>query len=291
MTTLDLKRLSKGMHIKDKMRLLFEDMNRQAETDGKESVLTSQERDAILADARKNNEMNVIRRVNELYLAATYIGLDMELTEMTLYLSISCLERILMGVVLKSTAEEIVGEIIYDMARQSSNNPDEIDKQNQELRVKYKVDSVLFKGFDFFNPPEGDESSNSSDKEVPVIGPNEDVQKFFMLSYQHARKLKKKLYEMEYVIKQAPIDFLPGYNKKLIEDSEELLSLFVSLDSSLRPLRLYRDYGSVFITDNNLAEPDFLAIVKDVNKSLELTDGEKSELEGKIEKSVRDNSA
>src|SRR3989344_3827269 len=113
MVQLDLKKLSKGMNIKDKMRLLFEDMNRQSETAGKESVLTPQERKAIVDDARITGEITEIRRVNELYRAAMFISIDMEITELCLYLSISQLEKILMGIILKGAAEEIIDEMIF----------------------------------------------------------------------------------------------------------------------------------------------------------------------------------
>ena len=246
MTQLDLKKLSKGMNIKDKMKLLFEDMNRQAETLGKESILTPQERKAITDDARKTGEITEIRRVNELYRTATFISIDMEITNLCLCLSISQLEKTLMGIVLKGAAEDIIGEMIYDLARQNDQLPDEIESKSQELRKKYRVDSLLFIGFDFFNPPANDQNIDSTEFKNSILEPNQNVQKTFMITCTHAKKLKKKLYELSYVLKKAPIDFLPKRTKNLVKYSEELLTLFITLDDSLKPLRIYRDFGTTF---------------------------------------------
>lgn len=287
MTQLDLKKLSKGMHIKDKMRLLFEDMNRQAETLGKESILTPQERKAITDDARKTGEITEIRRVNELYRTAMFISIDMEITNLCLCLAISHLEKILMGIVLKGATEDIIGEMIYDLARQDNKTSIEIDNKIKELRIKYKVDSVLFRGFDFFNPPPNDNiSSVVLNGNVPE--PNQDIQKTFIISYTHAKKLKKKLYEMAYVLKKSPIDFLRGWTKNLIKDSEELLTLFVTLDSTLKPLRIYRDFGQTFSKNTDQVEPKFFEVIQNIVKHIELSTEEQEKLEAEIDKSQKE---
>ena len=141
------------MHIRDKMKLLFEDMNRQAETQGKESILTPQERDAIVDDARKSGEMKEIRRVNELYRTAMFLDLDIEIAERNLLLAICQLEKTLMGVVLKGATEDVVSEIFYDIANQNTKSSADVETSVSELRKKYKIDSVILKGFDLFNPP------------------------------------------------------------------------------------------------------------------------------------------
>lgn len=288
MVQLDLKKLSKGMHIKDKMKLLFEDMNRQAETAGKESILTPQERDAIIADARKTGEITEIRRINELYKTVMLVSIDMEIVQLGLYLAISHLEKTLMGVMLKGTTEEIINQMIFDFVSQEKKTVTEIDKKVNELRIKYRVDSVLFKGFDFFNPPLENNSFFSSDLKSAVREPNLDIQKSFIVSLYHARKLKKKLYEISYVLKKAPIDFLPESTKKLIKESQELLSIFTNLDSSLRPLRIYRDFGLLLSNNAKPSEPKFFEIIQDINKSVELNTEEKEILEVGIDRSLKE---
>ena len=275
------------MHIHDKMRLLFEDMNRQAETAGKESVLTPHERKTLIDAARTAGEITEIRRVHELHSTAMFISIDMEITELHFYLSISQLEKTLMGIVLKGTTEDIVGEMIYDLACQDSKTALEIDNKSKELRIKYKVDSVLFKGFDFFNPLSNDKI-NSVEFNSNVLEPNQDIQKTFIISFTHAKKLKKKLYEMSYILKKSPIDFLRGWTKNLIKDSEKLLSLFVNLDSTLKPLRIYRDYGLAFSKNANLVEPKFFEVIQNIGKHLELSTEEQETLEAKIDKSQKE---
>lgn len=288
MGALDLKKLSKGMNIQDKMRLLFEDSNKQAETDGKEHILTVHERDAIVEDARKSGEIREIRRVNELYLLSNFISIDMEIANLALLLSITSLEKSLMGIMLKGAAEEIVGEMIYDLVKQDNTAPSAFNKKSEELRKKYRVDSVLFKGFDFFDAPIKNDGSFPDGLKNENLQPNPDIQRFFIVSYMHAKKLKKKLFEMEYVIKKAPIDFIPQWNKNLMKDSEEVLSSFSNLDQTLRPLRIYRDYGEAFINLAKLSNPEFLDIIKNLPVKIVLTDNEKEELRDRIDKRLEE---
>lgn len=273
------------MNIRDKMRLLFEDMNRQAETAGKEFVLTPQERKAIVDDARITGEITELRRVNELYRTSTFISIDMEITELFLYLSISQLEKTLIGILLKGATEDIIGEMIYDLVRQQGVPSEEINKQMNELRVKYKVDNVLFRGFDLFFQGT---ANISLDVTSEFLQPNPDIQKSFIAAFRHAKKLKKKLYEMAYVIKKSPIDFLPESTKKLIKDSEDLLSLFTNLDSSLKPFRIYRDFGMEISKNTQLSVPQFFEIIQDISKSIDLADNEKVSLEAEIDKSLNE---
>jgi len=291
MVQLDLKKLSKGMHIRDKMRLLFEDMNRQAETQGKESILTPQERDAIVDDARKSGEIREIRRVNELYRTAMFLDLDMEIAERNLLLAISQLEKTLMGVVLKGATEDAVSEIFYDMASQNNASPETVEASVSELRKKYKIDSVILKGFDLFNPPADGEATEQAE-ELPAdpdnFEPNPEIQTSFMLAFQIAKKLKGKLYEMSYVTEKAPIDFLPKSIKQLIQNSEELLTMFCALDESLRLLRVFRDHAADFTSDAMLVEPKFLETIQDIPTHMEFTAEEKNALEKKIDDSLRD---
>ncbi len=291
MVHLDLKKLSKGMHIQDKMKLLFQDINRQAETAGKESILTPQERDAILDDARKSGEMKEIRRVNELYRTTMFLDIDIEIAERNLLLAICQLEKTLMGVILKGATEDLISEIFYDMANQNNKSPATVETSVSELRKKYKIDSVILKGFDLFNPPMDEEETEQTEEQsanTSGLEPNRGIQKSFMFSFQIAKKLKSKLYEMSYVTEKASIDFLPASIKQLIKNSEELIAMFCNLDESLRLLRVYRDYAADFTNDATLVEPKFLETIQDIQTHLELNTEEKDALEKKIDESLKD---
>ena len=277
MTTLNLQKLSKGMNLNDKMKLLFEDTNHTAVSQDNESLLTPQERDSIIEDARRNGELREIRRVNELYILSNYIAIDIELSQFSLLLSLSYLEKILMGIILKGAADEMIGEILYDLAKKDEISGEKtIDKKMDELRMKYKVDSILFKGFDFFN------ALNEENQEK--VEPNNKIQQAFMVSFRHAKILKKKLFDMEYVLKKSPIDFLPKRNKEIIQQSEELLTLFINLDSTLKSLRIYRDFGDKIIGEVQITDPEFLTTIKNIGKTLELSDQDKEQLQIQIDK-------
>jgi len=280
MTNFDLKKLAKGMNLNDKMKLLFEDSNKQAETNGKESILTPQERDSIITDARRNDQIREIRRVNELYYLSNLIVIDLDVTYLTLLLAITSLEKQLMGIMLKGATEDIINEMIYDVVRENDDKTKNIEEKSEGLRRKYKIDDVLFKGFDFF------ELSNEGENN-PL--PNNRLELLFMQTFEHARKLKKKIFEIEYVIQKSPIDFSPEYNKNLINDCKELLNSFINLDQTLRPFRIYKDYGKAFINLAKLKDPLFLNTVGDLPNKIELTDIEKQELKDDIDKHIQKN--
>jgi hypothetical protein len=286
MLQLDLKKLSKGMNIKDKLKLLFEDMNCQAETLGKESILTAQERKAIIDDARNTGEIIEIRRVYRLSREAIFISIDMEISELLLFLSISHLEKTLMGIVLKGASEDIIGHIIYDLARQNGNNTVEIDAEVKNLYEKYKVDSVLFKGFDFFNPPENTDNGIPKEENDYIFEPNRDIQKAFMASFSHAKKLKTKLSAMDYILKKSPIDFLLESTRSLIKESEDVLSLFVNLDSTLKPMRVYRDYGLRITKSKDPDTLTFFEKIQDIGKQIEMSEEDRKALESMIDRSL-----
>lgn len=279
MGQLDLKKLSKGMNIEDKMKLLFEDMNQKAESHGGKTILTPQERDAIIDDARKSGEIREIRRVNELYFLSNFTAINMEISQLLVYLSTSQLEKTLMGIILKGAADELVGEILYDWVKNDkTEKSQDTDNKMDELRKKYIVDSILFRGFDFFDPV--------IDKEE--IEPNKKIQKAFMAAFLHAKNLTKKLLEMDLIIKKSPINFLPKKNIDLIQESKELLVTFTNLDSTFRPLRIYRDYGITLTGEVKISDPEFLKIIKDISKALELTNEEIGKIEADIDKHLRE---
>jgi len=280
MTNFDLKKLAKGMNLRDKMKLLFEDSNKQAETNGKEFILTPQERDSIIADARRNDQIRELRKVNELYYLSNLIVIDLDIVYLTLLLSITSLEKQLMGIMLKGATEDIVHEMIYDMTKGNNDKTKNYEEKSEELRKKYKIDDVLFKGFDFFEL--------SSETENNLF-PNTHLESLFMQAFKHAKKIKKKLFEIEYVLQKSPIDFSPKYNKDLITNSKELLNLFINLDQTLRPFRIYKDYGKAFIDLAKLKDPLFLDTVNNLPNKIELTDPEKKELMDDIDKHIQKN--
>ena len=286
MLQLDLKKLSKGMNIKDKLNFLFEDMNRQAETAGKESVLTPQERKAIIDDARSTKKIMEIRRVYRLSREAMLISIDMEISELLLFLSISHLEKTLMGITLKGVSEDIIGHIVYYLARQNGNNIVGIDAEVKNLYAKYKVDSILFRGFDFFNHPENNDNGIPKEENDDSFEPNRDIKKAFMASLSHARKLKTKLFAMDYVLKKSPIDFLPESTKSLIKECEEILFLFVNLDATIKPMRVYRDYGLRMTKTTNQDSLVFFEKIQDIEKQIVMNEEDRKALESMIDSSL-----
>ena len=263
------------------MRLLFEDMNRRSETAGKEFVLTPQERKAIVDDARNTGEMTEIRRVNELYRTAMFISIDMEIAQLCLCLSISQLEKILVGIMCKDAAEDIVGRILYDSTQQHKQTSGSIENQIEKLWIQHRAESKQLNDFDLF-------SQLVTEDHQQMFEPNQKIQLLFMATFIHAKKLKKKLHELSYVVEKAPIDFLPQYAKKLRKESEDILTAFSDLDKTLRPLRVYRDYGVKFAPNAQLIEPQFFEVIQVVNKQLELSADDKNELERKIDKFLSD---
>jgi hypothetical protein len=256
MKNLDLKQLSKGMHIHDKLRLLFADLNKQSETEGKEIILTTQEKDAILNDARTRGEYREIRRVMEFFKTCTFMVIDLEISQLAALLAIATLEKILMGIMLKGATEEIIDRMIYDW---SGGKAEVIG----ELKSKYKINHVLMKGFDYFI------SSSESNKEL---------EEYFILTHHHISKLRRKLFEIDFVINKSPVNFLSRYNQNIIEESNSLVQLFINLDAPLKPLKIYKDFGYALTDNFTFRETEFHKLIENISESTDLSDEEKQNL-------------
>ena len=81
-TTLNLKKLIVGTRVEDKAKLCFADRLKRADSNGKEWVLTPQEREAIYEDARKNHQMpqlnTLINQYNVVIFMWSGIGRDFQ---------------------------------------------------------------------------------------------------------------------------------------------------------------------------------------------------------------------
>jgi hypothetical protein len=265
MKNFDLKQLSKGMHINDKLRLLFADLNKQSETESREIILTPQEKDALLDDAKKRGEYREIRRVMNLFKTCTLMLIDLEIIHLSTLLVITTLEKILIGIILKGVTEEIVDQMIHDWSAGET-------KAVEKLRSKYKIDHVLMKGFDYF----------SETREV-----NKDLEKYFLISCKYIRRLNKKLYEIDYVTNKSPVEFLSDYSRNLINESRNLINLFIRLDAPLKFLRIYRDYGTVLTNNLNFNNSEFYKTIKNLDNNLRMDESEKQKIMAEVDRDLK----
>lgn len=278
MGSLNLTTLSNGMNIVDKMRLLFEDLN--AEAEGSQTVLTPKEREALISDARKRGEMHVIRKTNRLYMLSNYACIEIDRRQLLLLLALSDLNKILMGVVLKGGVEEIVGQIVYDLAKKESDNKEKLDQKIKEIEKRYKIETVIYKGFDLFS---------SDDQDPNTLHPNDCIQDGFKKAVKLAKNLKLKLYELEYILTKTEIDFMPKQNKELVVQCDELIEAFTNLNDTLRTLRIYRDHGDTLTGKVHISDAEFLSMIKDIKFAIQLTEVEKDKVKSDIDTAADEN--
>lgn len=278
MGSLNLTTLSNGMNIVDKMKLLFEDFN--AEAEGSQLVLTPKEREAIINDARKRGELHVIRKTNRLYMLSNYACIEIDRCQLLLLLALADLDKILMGVALKGGIEEIIGQIIYDLAKKESTKEEILDQKIKDIEERYSIDSVIYKGFELFSSDDQDPSTNH---------PNDRIQEGFKRAVKHAKNLMLKLFELEYILSKTQIDFMPKMNKELITQCKELIDSFVNLNDTLRTLRIYRDHGDELTGKLQISDAEFLTVIKDINFGIQPSEAEKIKVKSDIDTTANEN--
>lgn len=272
--TLNLGRLAKTMSPQDKIKLLLADTEKRAETSGKEYILTPQEQNAIIEDARRNNEMGILRKAHSYYQISHYILMDLDVSYLRYLVHYSIVDRQVIGCHIKAEADEIIGQILYDQVKQNSDSDKNKDNALEALYTKYIPKGSILHSFEYFPP--------ADEKGLQEL--NTYIQKGFMDMFRFARSMQKKLYELTYVIEQIGFNFLSDTTKETIERYKKQIEEFTNLDSLLRPLRMFRDFDFENLKNNQMTEPEFFDTIKNLKTKLELSEEEKAESRKTVDK-------
>ncbi len=267
------------MSLQDKAKLLFADRNKKADTAGLERLLTPEEEEAIIKDAQKNNQIAELNRLSRLFNVASLLTLDIQ----TAYLSFSSalwkLHGIIMAMSVKSRADDIIGQMIYDLATSKEKDEKKRDELSKELEKKYR-NTEVFKMYDHFTPA----YSLDEPKVKTAPEPNIYLQLTFINAVERLKDFRRIIYQLNYVVKLAGIDFLGDKEKKKIKEYEKELEDFIKLDGLLGVIRLYRAFADKkLMRTANLTQPTFLDVIKDIEKAIQLTHEEIQKAEAQIE--------
>lgn len=273
---LNLGRLAKSMSVQDKIKLLLANANTQAETAGKEYVITPAERDAIIADARKNNEITMLNHAFECYRAAWFIHIELTIVYFRHLVMLAYLERHLACCYLKYERDEVVGQIFYDL-RQSKTTQDDDDDLSKFMK-RYFVKDSLWSSFDYYSEPD----------DQGLQEPNESIQIAFMELFKITRKLNMKLFELDYIIEKVGFNFLSDSAKSDIATYRTQLHDFIELDNFLKPIRIFRDIDLENIKTEGVTEPEFINTVRDLKNKIAMTDEEKRSCRDSVDSDIND---
>ena len=266
--TLDIKRLVKGMSLQDKAKILFADRNKKAETSGFERLLTPEEEDAIIEDARKYNQIGELNKLNDFYLMANLLLADIQTAYLNFWLSEYKLEQILTAIFVGERAKDVLYQIIYDFAKGDKEKAKELEKKYiDELYLKTFLSKHLTSFWD-------------KDSEV-----NMGLQRHLIDAIERLKKYKKIRYQLDYVVNErASIDFLSDKQKQNLKEHDNALKRFVDFGETLAPLKMLKD---VFIEHKTIGDlkvsQEFFNIVKNTNKAVRTTIKDKEEAREQID--------
>lgn len=279
---LDFKRLSKDMSLQDKAKILFADIGKRAEGFGR--LLTPGEKQAIVEDAVKNKQMEELNRLKKTYDLGTLLIIEARVAFLNFKLALSVLSAFLIAITIKTTNDNIINQIIYDLAVSKETDEEKTNKLFNELDKKYK-DNKTLNQYDLFTPPliNPDDYLKTSPNMLPE--PNIFLQEALMETVNKLKEYKLIRYQLEYVVKNLMgIDFLSDGQKQRLVEHDKVIAGFIGLDEVFAIIKVFSDFEEkAIIRTTSLAEPKFLETIKDINKAVELTEEDKKKTEEYID--------
>jgi hypothetical protein len=288
---LNIKKLAKGMSLEDKAQLLFADHNKQAETAGVERILAPDEEQAIIDDARKLDQIDELNRLVGLFNFASLILLDIQTAYLNFGIALSKLEGFIMASAVRGKAGDIIHELIYELATAGYSEKEQdrgdiqkkIDTKAQELNEKYSTVNKFLELYDHFTPPAKAVSYFHSELKNKDIEPNKHLQHFFMQTIQMLKDFRRVVYQLDYIVKLAKIDFLGDADRKKLKEYEKQVAGFIKLEGLHSTVNIYKKWADKEIMrTEGLYEPKFLDTIRDIEKSIQLTPEDKRLAEAQI---------
>lgn len=257
-TTFNISQLAKGMSAQDKARILIGDVEEKTRTDGT-GLLTAAEKDAIVEDAGKRNELREINRIYNLYQTEFALSMDVFSRLQTLMMQIAVLEKIILAAYLAGAGIDAIDKIFHDLA------PDE-DKE--KLYKKYDFDIKLI-------------SKNILISEGKLLP---QLPEALIGVVDLVKVLRGYMYEMEYVQSKTSVQVIMPKEQETLDDCEKIIGIVVKLEDTLRPISIFRDYDLIEDIDDDSQR--FIHAVRDMEKATELDEDEKARRRTKVDKYV-----
>lgn len=258
---------AKDMSLEDKAKILFADRNKQSETSGLERLLTPKEEITILEDAKKNNQIEKLNKLNSFYFMANFLLADIQTSYLNFWLAEYKLEQILTTIFIIERGKDILYQNIYELTNGNIEKGKEI--------VKKYMDQ-------FYSSTYLNEEMSSFLNENGEV--NRELQRYLTNAVKRFKEYRKIRYQLDYVINEkAGINFLGSQQKQDLKKHDNSLKAFISSEGALTPLKRF---GDVFLNrgarEDLETNQEFFRIVKDINKAVEITARDKKEAEEQI---------
>jgi len=282
------------MGVEDKAKLMFADRDKRAETQNEEWILTPDEEDALVRDARELHQISELNRLNRLYNAVNLMALDIQTAYLNFLLAEGKLEGILATIIFVSEGKDKLQRVIRDWVfegytdeqLENRETQNKVNQKAEELRKKYEVESTTTNEFDYFSPPLREQSCFSVDTlEGLSLEPNQHLQKLFMEVVKRTKEYKKQVYICEYLSQKAGFELLSDRQKETIEKYDTDINNFINLVAPSSFVKIYSNLASKeLIKTANLTEPKFLDSLQDMAVATSLSEQEHQEAQKEITK-------
>lgn len=264
---LNIEKPTKDMSLEDKAKMLFADRNKQSETSGLERLLTIKEEIAILEDAKKNSQIEKLNKLNGFYFMANFLLADIQTAYLNFWLAEYKLEQILTTIFIVERAKDILCQNIYELTKGDEKKAKELEKKSLD---QFYSSTHLSEDLASFLNKNG---------EV-----NKGLQRHLINAVERFKEYKKIRYQLDYVVHgKAGIDFLGDQQKQDLKKHDNSLKTFINFEGALTPFKMFEDVFLKHGAKEDLkVNQEFFCIVKDINKAVEITAGDKKEAKEQI---------
>ena len=239
--------MSKNMSFRERAKILFTAHNVKIDSEGKEILLSSAEEDLIVSDMQSDRQIDALNRVTELYNMALLAMGDVQMSTVQYKLKSAYIDILVLTIRAFGDREE-------------------------DLELSKKMRDVC----DLIEP---------SDAKRGEGEPNIVMQSLWIQLLWAVKKIKKVLYSVEYINELAEMDLVGDSDRPLMDKAKECLEEFKELRGLLSILKLFRMYReSKIVRSKNYHEPEFIDLLDDHVKVMELTEEDRVEVRNKVNK-------
>jgi hypothetical protein len=282
----------KDIRLVDQLRWLFADMDKLIESKGTEYLLNNGQRNEILSDIGKKKKSKTLAVIKNLYFHIQLAIPDLIMAVQQFQLVTKHLEMVILGISVRSDAEDIINELIYRWSASGftptqKENPkvqEKIDFTAEELTQIFVDGDRLYNTFSALTPAENTHKSYFR-IENGELEPNILLQKAFLDAVAEAKYIRRKLLELDYMLEKAQINILSDKNSEVVSFIEDELQRFCDFDGHLSHLKFYRSNIDRMKKDPTLKE--FISCVYDTETVTQLTEEEQAVVIGELKESLK----
>jgi hypothetical protein len=104
-----------------------------------------------------------------------------------------------------------------------------------------------------------------------------------MQAIQLLKDFRRVVYQLEYIVKLAKIDFLGDADRKKLKEYEKQVASFIKLEGLHSTVNIYKIWADKeLMKTEGLTQPKFLDTIRDIEKSIQLTPEDKRLAEAQI---------